>query len=204
MTVISKLSTTQSEVANVELAKQIVEANDKKAIRELIDNLNHKDKRIQGSCIKALYEIGERKPDLIAGYAKEFIALLDSKNNRLQWGAMTALGTIASLNPEPIYAALGKIVETADKGTVITRDHCVGILVKLCAYSQFRDDCLALLIEMIQSSPVNQLPTYAERTMPYVNAQNKARFVKVLTSRLGDIETDTKRKRVEKVIKKVG
>ena len=31
------------------------------------------------------------QPKMIAGYAKELIVLLENKNNRLQWGAITAL-----------------------------------------------------------------------------------------------------------------
>ena len=43
---------------------------------------------------------------------------------------------------------------------------------------------------------------YAELAIPVINVFNKDVFVKALTSRLNDIEKDTKRKRVEKVIKK--
>jgi hypothetical protein len=39
--------------------------------------------------------------------------------------------------------------------------------------------------------------------IPIIHDKNKALFVITLTSRLDDIEKDSKRKRVEKVIKKV-
>ena len=32
-----------------------------------------------------------------------------------------------------------KIIEVADKGSVITNDHCVNILIKLCAVNEFSD-----------------------------------------------------------------
>ena len=43
---------------------------------------------------------------------------------------------------------------------------------------------------------------YAERAISVVNDKNKTIFVETLTSRLNDIEKETKRKRIEKVIKK--
>ncbi|MEP7230357.1 MAG: hypothetical protein ABI691_08905 [Ginsengibacter sp.] len=132
MNVIQKLASSlnrRDEVPNQELAKQIAGKNDKKAVKELIDNLANKSRDIQNDCIKVLYEIGERKPALLSPYSKIFVELLDNKNNRLQWGAMTALNTIAPDRPEAIYRALPKIIESANNGSVITKDYCVNILL---------------------------------------------------------------------------
>ncbi len=206
MNVISQLASSlgrRDEVPNQELAKQIASKKDKKAIQELVDNLSNKSKDIQNDCIKVLYEIGEQQPTLIADYAREFVGLLDSKNNRLQWGAMTALSTVTLENPKVVYAALPKILEAADKGSVITKDYAVNILINLCSLKPFADKAFPLLIEQLLNSPTNQLPMYAEKALPIINDKNKVLFIKTLTSRLGDIEKDTKRIRVEKVIKKV-
>jgi HEAT repeat protein len=205
MSIIPKLASSlnrRDEVPNQELAKQIAVKKDKKAVQELVDNLNNKSKDIQNDCIKVLYEIGELNPSLISDHAKELIALLDSKNNRLQWGAMAAINTITLENPAIIYASLVKIIAAADRGSVITKDHGVNILIKLCSIKKYTDNAFTLLIEQLLSSPENQLPMYAEKAIPVVNDKNKALFIKALTSRLDDIEKDTKRKRVEKVIRK--
>ena len=205
ISVIDKLTSSlnrRDEAPNQKLAKEIVLSKNKKAVKELVDNLSNK-KAIQNDCIKVLYEIGEQEPKLIADYIDEFIAHLDSKNNRLQWGAMTALGTITNERPKEIYAVLTTIVSVADKGSVITKDHAVNILIKLCAIEKYSDNAFALLIEQLLKSPTNQLPMYAERALPIVNDKNKDLFVKTLTTRLDDIEKETKRKRVEKVIKKL-
>lgn len=205
MSVINKLASSlnrRDEVPNQELAKQIASKGDKKAVKELVDNLNNKSKDIQNDCIKVLYEIGEIKPALIAGYAKEFIALLDHKNNRLQWGAMTAINTITLENPKLINGALTKIISTAERGSVITRDYAVNILIKLCSLKQYSKNAFSLLNEQILASPVNQLPMYAERAMTIINDNNKKLFVKTLASRLDDIDKESKRKRIERVIKK--
>ncbi len=206
MTILNKLASSlgrRDEKPNQELAKLIAAKNDKKAVKELVENLNNKNKEIQSDCIKTIYEIGVLKPVLLADYAKEFVALLDHKNNRLQWGAMTALDYITCENPKVIYGALTKIVAAAEKGSVITKDHYVGILIKLCSVKQYSDDAFALLIEHLKKSLTNQLPMYAENALPIINDKNKVLFIKTLTSRLDDIEKETKRKRVEKVIRKL-
>jgi len=205
MSVIPKLATSlgrRDQVPNQELAKQIVHTKDKTSVKELVENLNNKSKYIQNDCIKVLYEIGEINPSLISGYVKEFIDLLDHKNNRLQWGAMTAINTITLENPKVVYASLAKIMTAADKGSVITKDYAVNILIKLCSLKQYSDNAFSFLIEQLLDCPTNQLPMYAERAIPIINDRNKSVYIKTLTSRLGDIEKDTKRKRVEKVIKK--
>ena len=193
----------RDEAPNLALAKKIADTNDTTAVKELIENLNNKSKDIQSDCIKVIYEIANLKPKLISKYIKELIGLLDNKNNRLQWGAMTALHTITSENPKVIYDALPKIISAADKGSVITNDHCVGILVKLSAIKEYSKGAFSLLLERLLASPPNQLPMYAENALLVVNESNKAVFIKTLTSRLDDIEKDTKRARVEKVIGKL-
>ena len=205
MSVINKLASSlrrRDEVPNQQLAKQIAEKSDTKAVKELVDNLHNKSRDIQNDCIKVLYETGERKPALIAGYVKEFIQLLDSKNNRLQWGAMTALNTITSEIPQQIYTALPKIMEAAEKGSVITRDNGVYILIKLCSVKKYTEKVFPLLIELLLNSPVNQLPLYAEKAVPVIDEKNKGLFIKTLRARLTDIEKETKRKRVEKIIQR--
>jgi hypothetical protein len=206
MGIIDKLASSlgrRDEVPNQELANLIVSKKDKAGIQELVDNLANKSKDIQHDCIKVLYEVGEQAPTLIAGHVTTFVDLLNSKNNRLQWGAMTALYTITSEKPAVIYAALPNIIASADKGSVITRDYAVNILIKLCAEKQYAGDAFSLLIEQLLNSPANQLPMYAENAVPIIHVKNKALFVKTLTSRLDDIEKGSKRKRVEKVIKRV-
>jgi hypothetical protein len=206
MSIVNKLATSlnrRDEVPNQELAKQIAKTNNAKAIKELVENLSCKNKDIQSDCIKVIYEIGMLKPKLIAGYITELLALLTHKNNRMQWGGMIALDIITPENPAAIYKALPKIIDAADKGSVITNDHCVGILIKLCAVKKYDADAFALLNERLIKCPTNQLPMYAENALPVINETNKAAFIKTLQSRLTDIGKDTKRIRVEKVIKKL-
>ena len=69
--------------ANVLLAKELSFSKDKGSIKELVLNLNNKDRRIQSDCIKTLYEIGYLDPELIADFHAEFIQLLKSKKTHV-------------------------------------------------------------------------------------------------------------------------
>lgn len=207
MSVLEKLASVlgrKDEAPNQELAADIAAQKDQRAVKELVEQLSHKSKDIQSDCIKVLYEVGALQPSLIAGYAGDFIALLTHKNNRLQWGAMTALDAIAGVKPKTVYAALPQIIDAADKGSVITKDHAVGILIKLYSTPSYAKDLFPLLADQLLSSPVNQLPMYAEQVLPVIRAEDKAAFINTLTGRLHEIEKESKRKRVERVIKKAG
>ncbi|HKP37675.1 MAG TPA: hypothetical protein VJT71_12535 [Pyrinomonadaceae bacterium] len=206
MTILNQLATAlnrRDEVPNQELAERIVESRDKGAVRELVENLNHKDKNIQSDCIKVLYEIGERRPELIGAHAKEFGQLLDSKNNRLVWGAMTALDSIAALEPKAVRAMLPKILAIADAGSVISRDHAVGILAKLAALKPYTDVCAPLLIEQLTKSPNNQLPMYAEKALPVIAGKHEENFRRVLAKRIDGLEKESQKKRLLQVLKKL-
>ena len=206
MTVLNQLSSAlgqRDEKPNQELAAKIASKKDHSAIQELVDNLNNSSKAIQSDCIKVLYEVGEQAPDLIQQYDRAFLQLLNSKNNRLVWGAMTALDTISSINPKGIYNNLGKILEIADKGSVITKDHTVNILIKLSTHKKYRNETIPLLLEQLKISAINQLPMYAERALPFIRSSDLKIFAEVLSDRLNDIEKESKRKRMEKVIRKL-
>lgn len=206
MSILDKLACAlgrRDEVPNQELAKQVAAKKDTRAVAELVLHLENKKKDIQSDCIKVLYEIGEMNPMLIADYSSAFAKLLDSKNNRMQWGAMAALAKIATINPKGIYKYLPKIISVSDNGSVITKDNAVRILVAIGSVKQYADDAFTLLITQLKACPENQLPMYAELSIPIIADKNKAVFIKTLQSRLKDIEKESKQKRIEKVIKKV-
>jgi len=207
LSIIPQLATSlghKEEAPNIELAHKIVVSNNENAVKELIENLNNKNKAIAFDCIKTLYEIGGQKPELISGYKKDFINQLNSKQGRMVWGAMTAISAIAGLVPDEIYANLTLIIDTADtSGSVIARDHTMYILAGLAKHPEYYKDCMALMLEQLLKSPVNQLPMYAEITAPVVADKDKEAFKKVLLERLKDIEQHSKVKRIEKVVKKL-
>jgi len=207
MSVLEKLATSlgrRDEVPNQELARRIVHERNTSDVQELVDNLVHKDKAIQGGCIKVLYEIGAANPELIAKYYKEFGRLLESKNSRMVWGAMMALDTIVLKEPKGIYGMLSKILSVADNsGSVIARDHAVGILAKLGTLKTYQRNSVALLLEQLLSCPNNQFPMYVEMCLPVIDADNRERFRQVLDARIEKLDTESQKKRVAKVLKKL-
>ena len=204
MSVLNRLASAlhrRDETPNQKLAQEIVASADRAAVRELVDNLSNRDKDIQSDCIKVLYEIGERKPELISGYCEKFGVLLQSKNNRLVWGGMTALDSIANVNPDGVHKLIPQIIETAGSGSVIARDHAVGILIKLAVVKEYSTKCIALLLEQLRKCPNNQFPMYVEASSSIIDETNKNAFVRVLTGRLGGLEKESQKRRVNKILR---
>lgn len=189
------------ESANISLAKQIVSVEDNEAIKELIQLLQSKNKRIQHDCIKVLYEIGYLSPIMIAAYYLDFITLLTGKDNRVQWGAMTALDAILLLQHEAIFPLLPQLIAIAEQGSVITRDKCIAILIKYLSLEH--EDVFPLLHEQLLKCPPNQLPMYAEQALKVIPRQYKTDLSKMLTNRLDGVEKESKKTRIRKVIKKL-
>ena len=205
--IIDKLATSlgrKDNVPNQELAKEIASENDREAIMELIKILSEsKDKKIQSDCIKTLYEIGYIKPELIADYHEFFIQLLGNKNNRLVWGAMIALKTISEVKPKEIFENLPVILEVTGKGSVISNDNGVGILINLMKKQELYNDVFPLLMEQLEKCDPKQLPTYAERTLPVLKEKDKNKFIALLKKRINELEKESQIKRIEKVLKKL-
>jgi hypothetical protein len=191
------------EEPNISLATAIAASDNTHAIRELVEVLNGKDQALKSDALKTLYEVGYRTPALIAPYIAQFKNLLTNPNNRLVWGAMCAIDGIASVKPEAVYMMLPQIMQAIDKGSVITRDHAVKALVKLAAEERFAKSTLPLLLEQLRTCPVNQLPTYAELVGSVVSNKHAQETATILETRLAHIEQAAKRKRIEKVLKKL-
>lgn len=206
MTYIDQLATSlgrRDEAPNQALARLIAVGNIKSAISELVAVINGKDKALQSDAIKVLYEEGGQNPALIAEHVDLFVALLSGKNNRLAWGAMTALNEIAAITPSEVFAHLPTILKAADEGSVITRDGAVGILVKLSSMDKHRDTCFPLLLEQMQKCPPNQFPMYSENAAGMLTPEMKPQFVALLKERLPDLPKESQQKRIEKVLKKL-
>lgn len=77
------------------------------------------------------------------------------------WGAMAALDAIALEKPQVLYKKIKQIEAAALKGSVITRDHAVGIFIKLCSIGSYAEEMFNLLLLQLNTCPVNQLPMYA-------------------------------------------
>jgi len=191
----------RDEVPNQELAHDLASRQDRRGIKEIADNLWNQEKDIQADCIKVLYEVGYVEPALIAGYAEDFVKLLKSRNNRLVWGGMIALGTVAALKADVVFAHIEDIQQAMKTGSVITVDNAVVVLARAASTSdRYRKAIFPLLIGHLKTCRPKDVPQHSEKTLPAVNPSNRKDFVAVLTKRMGDL-SGSGLARVKKVIK---
>ncbi len=188
---------------NKKLAAEIANQENIEAIKELVANLNSNDKNIQSDCIDTLYEVGYRKPVLIADSHNDFLKLLESKNNRLVWGGMIALSTITDFKHKEVFETLDKIMTITDNGSVITIDNGVKILIKLTKHSEYFETTNHLLMEQLLKCPIKQLPMYSERTLECITDSNKMEFVQLLEKRFPECEKESQKKRLEIILKRM-
>ncbi|MBN2149656.1 MAG: hypothetical protein JW726_19870 [Anaerolineales bacterium] len=205
MSVLDRLACAQGrrdEVPNQTLARQLVEAKDAQAIAVLAENLWNKKSEISSDCLKVLYEVGYLDAALIAPYSADFIRLLKSRNNRMVWGAMIALSTVAELAADAIYPQRAAILKAMAHGSVITMDAGVKTLAGIASTSaERRQEIFPYLLQHLATCRPKDVPQHAESTLRAVDAENMAAFVAVLQKRLSDL-AGAQVKRVEKVIKK--
>ena len=191
----------RDEVPNQELARDLAAKKDKRGIHEITENLWNKDKNIQADCIKVLYEVGAIDPGLITDYTEDFVKCLRSKNNRLAWGGMTALAEVAKADPDSVFKHLDAIMKAKERGSVITVDHAVSTLAWIAASNdKYNKDIFPYLLQQLSGCRPKEVPQHSEKTLPAVNASNKAEFIKVLEKRMKDV-SGSGLSRVKKVIK---
>jgi hypothetical protein len=187
MSVLNRIAFFQNrrdEVPNQQLAKELVQTENKEDIKEIAQNLQHKNKNVQSDCLKMLYEISYLKPDLIADYAPDFLALLHSRNNRMVWGAMIALATIADKKPKEIYAKLDVVKTALEKGTLITVVWSTKALAKVAAADKtYKQKIFPILMEQLKKYIPRDVPMHAESILPAIDAENKQQFLNIIEAR---------------------
>jgi hypothetical protein len=204
MTVLNKIAYFQNrrdEVPNQELARKLVESKDTAGIREIAENLWNEDRNVANDCIKVLYEIGYLAPELIADYVGDFLKFMQSRNNRLVWGAMLALSTIASLKAGAIFPHVEEIEKVMENGSVITIDNGVKILAIVASQNEvYRTEIFPYLLNHLATCRPKDVPQHSEKTLVAVNAANKGEFIAVLEKRTVDLR-GAQVTRVKKVIR---
>ncbi|KPB04516.1 hypothetical protein [Bacillus sp. CHD6a] len=191
------------EEPNIELAHMLANEENLEGIEEIVVNLSNKDKKISHDCIKVAYEIGQVKPALISKYAPIFLELLTSRHNRLVWGAMSALTTIAEVASDTIMENHKSVIRAMKNGSVITVDKGVLTLAKLAKVN--KENCNVIfpfLLQHLENCRPKEIPQHAESTLIAVDDNNKEEFVAVLQKREKYL-TAPQLKRVKKIYKTV-
>jgi hypothetical protein len=207
MNVLDRLATSmgvRSEVPNQQLARELAESHDQNDIRMIAEHLWDKDPNIASDCLKVLYELGMIKPELVADYYDHFIRLLKHRNNRMVWGAMIALATIARNKPDDLFLTVEHIKSAMQEGSVITLDNGVKTLALIGSTNiNYENELLPFLLEHLRICRAKDVPQHAEHTAVMISPENQTAFIAVLKQRFSEL-TPTGQIRINKIIKKLG
>lgn len=191
----------RDETPNQELAKELATTHNTTDIHEIAEHLWNENTQIQSDCLKVLYEIGYIQPTLITPYSSDFLKLLKSKNNRIIWGSMIALATIADLQAAEIYQYYDDIRRVMEKGSVITVDNGVKTLAHIAASDETRrQNIIPYLLRHLETCRSKDVPHHAEQTLIAINADHKTNFIAVIAARIPEL-TRPQAARIQRVIK---
>lgn len=203
MSVLNKIAYYQErrdELPNQAVARELAQSRNAPDIREIADNLWNEEPNVQSDCLKVLYELGYLAPELISEYVQAFLKLLKQRNNRMVWGGMIALSTIAELQADKIFPHVDEIIQIMEQGSVITMDNGIKTLALIASKKdEYRKAIFPYLLNHLQTCRPKEVPQHAEKTLPAVSAANKSDFIPVLEKRLEDM-TASQTTRVKKTI----
>ncbi len=206
MSVTDKLASAldrNDERPNVALAEELAAAPDETAIAELALLLSAGSKAQKHDAIKVLYELGYRRPELIAPHVAVFLSLLSTRDNRMLWGTLIALATLASSCPHELAAHLNAILAAADRGSVIAKDAAMKILSALNTDPELNPRITPILLQRLTGAAVNQVPSYAEFAAPTIAEKDRPAFRKIVADWRDRIPMPAKKKRLDKVLKRI-
>ena len=189
------------ELPNIELAELLCERSDISGILEIAEGIRSKDQAVANDCIKVLYEIGTRRPELIADFALNFIDLLLSKNNRMAWGCMTALAEIADICADAIIKRIETVYQAYSVGSVITVDNSMTVFAKLClADDAYEARIFPVLTAHFRKCRAKEIPQHFERVSICLNDYNSKEIIDVIKRRTNEL-SEAQLKRVNKTIR---
>jgi len=208
MNIVARLSSQlnrRDQKPNIELGKEIAQERDSQAIAEIRSLLKDQNTptEILADLIKTLESVGESSPDLIANLYPELRNFLNHPENHIVWRTMCVIALIGPFNRKKIFQDLGNILEAMDKGSVVTRDHGITLLVDLYTLPEYKEDIVPLLEEQLFKAPDNQLGQYTEKWMKFIATSEVEKLLKILKGRFPDLTNESHRKRVEKNILKL-
>lgn len=163
----------RGEEPNKKLAKEIAYTENAEALKELSNYLYDKNKSISSDVIATMYHVGYENPQLIVPFLGDFLKLLSSKINRMVWGAMIAISTIAKVNPDDIFKHIDLIIHTVKKGTVITEVWGLVTLVNTVASnSKYEQQILPVLFDYLKCCRPIDFAKRVETMLPIITTKD--------------------------------
>jgi hypothetical protein len=206
MSVLSKISFyrgIRDDIPNQELARELAETKNTSGVQEIAEHLWDKNANVRSDCLKVLYETGYIDPELIAPHVQDFLKLLISKENRLVWGAMIALSTLAALKPAELFEKRELICKTIDQGSVITQDGGIKTLSQVAAADpRYQKELSPYLMNFLRKCRPSDVPRHAEFIQVSVSDFNKAEFTSILQDRAPEM-SPAQSTRLKRLLKKI-
>ncbi len=175
----------------------------RKEVQNLVRNLYSKDRNLQIECVQILCEIGKFEPRLISSFSNEFVSLLDSDDDLLVEAAMTGLSIIAAINPRSVYQSMSRILDKADRGTRLTKEYTLQILLILASENGCSDNAQFFLLRLLACCSAGQFPVFTHQIVPVISQRYLHDFISVLSSRVHELTEKRTKQKIGKLITKL-
>lgn len=179
----------RNETPNKELAEELATTENKAGIREIAHHLYDKNKSVASDCLAVLYTIGYSKPELIQEFADDFLKLLSSKNNRMVWGSMIALSTLAPLKPDHLFTKMELLLKSMREGTLITEVWGIKTLTSIARCNpSYKKKLLPVLIDYLeQCRPIDFASRVETIQLAMTSPEERATLDKIIASKRADL-----------------
>lgn len=192
------------EQPNIELANKLAKQSETSSeILELFGIVRHGQKPQQHDAIKVLYELASLKPHRFADKLEFVFDLLQAKDNRVLWGTLTLLSKCCHLDRDATAEQTSRILDAAARGSVIAKDATFDILLAVANDPSYQEALHPHITQFLKDAKPNQLPMYAEKLANSTLRFKSDEITHILFSRLEEMPTEAKRKRLEKAIAKI-
>jgi hypothetical protein len=179
------------EMPNLELAADIVFADDADAVSILIAVIERHDDLHAPDAARVVAEVGTRAPDLVLGHAERLIELIDQSRREMLPYTMLALSPVASKHAEALWSsrdlfwqALADLTQPAD----LAQAGAVRLLASLCAAGPDYARTLAGgLVDLLGKCMPRDVAFFAESVLPALGAAHSHRAKPVLDRRLKEL-----------------
>ncbi|HEY1099089.1 MAG TPA: hypothetical protein VGF99_09170, partial [Myxococcota bacterium] len=179
------------EMPNLELAADIVFADDADAVSCLITVIERHDDLHASDASRVIAEVGTRAPELLLAHADRLVEMIDAGNNEMRPFTMLALSPVASKYAEQLWpsrdlfwAALADLTTPAD----LAASGAVKLLAAMCAASPDYARTLAGgLVDLLGKCMPKDVAFFAESVLPALGSAHSHRAKPVLDRRLKEL-----------------
>ncbi len=179
------------EMPNLELAADIVFADDADAVSILIAVIERHDDLHAPDAARVVAEVGTRAPELVLGHAERLIEMIDPTRREMLPFTMLALSPVASKHAEALWPsrdlfwqALADLTQPAE----LAQAGAVRLLASLCAAGPDYARTLAGgLVDLLGKCMPRDVAFFAESVLPALGAAHSHRAKPVLDRRLKEL-----------------